>query len=154
LGELRTNSGCQGAPLKLLNNELPSTSTGNAYLATIYAEGGVPFGAGGDYLWCVEIGNRNAIDGIPGGLAITPGFVRYPDDAAPSRCWDQTETAWSAFQANELTISGGPGLTESGSFLISVFVRDDNQAGNDPACNNAGNADNCSRKSFVLTINP
>jgi len=154
LGELRTNSGCQGAPLKILNTELPSTNSGDAYLASVYAEGGVSFGAGGDYLWCVEIGNRNAIDGIPGGLVITPGFIRYPDDAAPSRCWDQVETAWSPFQADALTISGGPGLTESGSFLISVFVRDNNQTGNDPACNNAGNADNCSRKSFVLTINP
>ncbi len=152
LGELRTKTGCQGAPLKILNNDLPSTSIGSTYNATIYAEGGVPFGAGGSYRWCVEIGNRSAAAGLPGGLTITPGFIRYPDDAAPTQCIDQAETAWSTFGANTLAITGTP--TEAGTFLISVNVRDDNQSGNDPACNNPSNEDNCSRKSFVLTINP
>ena len=46
LGELRTKSGCQGAPLKILNNELPSGSMSSTYSATIYAEGGVPFSSG------------------------------------------------------------------------------------------------------------
>jgi len=150
LGELRTKSGCQGAPLKILNNELPSGSMSSTYSATIYAEGGVPFSSGGKYRWCVEIGNRNS---IPGGLSITPGFVRYPDDTSPTRCSDQAETAWSSYQADELTISGS-NPAESGSFLITVSVRDDSQTGNDPACDNAGNEDNCIRKSFVLTINP
>ncbi len=152
LGELRTKSGCQGAPLKVLNNDLPSTSVGSSYNATVYAEDGVPFGAGGDYRWCVEIGNRSAAAGLPGGLAIAPNFIRYPDDAVSTQCTDQAETAWSTFGANALTISGTP--TETGTFLITVNVRDDNRAGNDPACNNLSNADNCSRKSYVLTINP
>ena len=154
LGELRTKSGCQGAPLKILNNALPSGSMSSPYSARIYAEGGIPFGSGGKYKWCVEIGNRNAAAGVPGGLTVAPGFVRYPDSATTTLCSDQTETAWSSFQADDLIISRTSGLTESGSFLITVSVRDDSQTGNDPACDNAGNEDNCIRKSFVLTINP
>jgi len=156
LGELRTKSGCQGAPLKILNNELPSGSMSSPYSATIYAEGGVPFSGGGSYKWCVEIGNRSAAAGVPGGVTIAPGFVRYPDSASPTRCSDQAETAWSSYQADDLIISRASGLTESGSFLLTVSVRDDNQTGNDPACEpiTSGNQDNCARKSFVLTINP
>ncbi len=154
LGELRTKSGCQGAPLKILNNELPSGSMSSTYSATIYAEGGVPFGSGGKYTWCVEIGNRSASEGVPGGLNIAPGFVRYPDDTSPTSCSDQAETAWSSYQADDLVISRGSGLTEPGSFLITVNVRDDSRSGNDPACNSAGNEDNCARRSFVLTVNP
>lgn len=154
LGELRTKSGCQGAPLKILNNDLPSGSMSSPYSATIFAEGGIPFASGGKYKWCVEISNRNAAAGVPGGLTIAPGFVRYPDSASPTRCSDQAETAWASFQADDLVISRATGLTESGSFLITVSVRDDSQTGNDPACNSAANEDNCVRKSFVLTINP
>jgi len=154
LGELRTKSGCQGAPLRILNNELPSGSMSSSYLATIYAEGGVPFSSGGKYKWCVEIGNQNASAGVPGGLSITPGFVRYPDDPTPTSCSDQAETAWPT-SADELTINNSV-PTESGSFLFTIYVRDDNQTGNDPACEpiTSGNQDNCARKSFVLTINP
>jgi len=154
LGELRTKSGCQGAPLKILNNELPSGSRSSLYSATIYAEGGVPFSSGGSYKWCVEIGNQNAAAGVPGGLSITPGFVRYPDDPSPTRCSDQAETAWPS-SADELTINGSV-PTDTGSFLFTIYVRDDNQTGNDPACDpiTSGNRDNCARKSFVLTINP
>ena len=154
LGELRTKSGCQGAPLQILNNDLPSGSMSSPYAATIYAESGIPFSSGGKYKWCVEIGNRAASAGIPGGLSITPGFVRYPDDTSATLCSDQAESAWSAYQADELTISRGSGLTEPGSFLITVYVRDDNESGNDPACDNAANQDNCMSKAFVLTINP
>ena len=140
LGELRTKVGCQGAPLKILNNDLPSAKIGTFYSATIYAEGGVPFGAGGDYRWCVEIGNRSAGAGLPGGLTITPGFIRYPDDAAPTQCIDQAETAWSTFGGNTLTITDPP--NETGTFLLTINVRDDNQTGNDPACNDTSNEDN------------
>jgi prepilin-type N-terminal cleavage/methylation domain-containing protein len=154
LGELRTKAGCQGAPLKILNNELPSGSMSSTYSATIYAEGGIPFSSGGKYKWCIEIGNRSASAGVPGGLTMAPGFVRYPDDASPTRCSDQAETAWSSYQADDLVISRGSGLTEPGSFLITVSARDDSRNGNDPACNSAGNEDNCVRKSFVLTVNP
>ena len=128
----------------------------SSYLATIYAEGGVPFSSGGKYKWCVEIGNRNAVDLIPGDLPITPGFVRYPDDAAPTNCSDQAETAWPS-SADELAIGSSSSVpTEPGSFLITIYVRDNNQTGNDPACEpiTSGNQDNCACKSFVLTINP
>jgi len=154
LGELRTKSGCQGAPLKILNTAIPSGSMSSPYSVTIYAEGGIPFSSGGKYLWCVEIGNRNAAEGVPGGLTVAPGFVRYPDDASPTQCSDQPETAWSSYQADELVLSRSSGLTESGSFLITISVRDDSRNGNDPACSSAANEDNCARKSFVLTINP
>jgi hypothetical protein len=154
LNELRTKVDCQGPQLKVLNNELPPGSMSSPYSSIIYAEGGIPFPSGGDFKWCVEIANRNASDSVPGGLSITPGFVRYPDDVAPTFCSDQAETAWSAAQADDLTISRASALTETGSFLFTVFVRDDSHTGNDTACNSANNLDNCISKSFVLTINP
>jgi hypothetical protein len=154
LNELRTKTDCQGPQLKVLNNELPPGSMSSPYSAMIYVVGGIPFSTGGDFKWCVEIGNRDASDGVPGGLAITPNFVRYPDDATPTFCSDQPETAWSSTQADDLTISRASALTETGSFLFTVFVRDDSHTGNDAACNSANNLDNCISKSFVLTINP
>jgi len=154
LNELKAKVACRGAPLKILNNELPPGSMASPYAAVIYAEGGIPFSSGGDFKWCLEIGNRDAVDGLPGGLTAVPAFVRYPDDASPTFCSDRVESAWSAYQADELILSRGSGLTETGSFLMTVYVRDDSHAGNDPACNSSANRDNCVGKSFVLTINP
>lgn len=154
LNELKVKVACRGAPLKILNNELPPGSMASPYAAAVYAEGGIPFSSGGDFKWCLEIGNRDAADGVPGGLAVTPSFVRYPDDASPTFCVDQPESAWSACQADALTFSRGSGLTETGSFLMTVYVRDDSHVGNDPACQSTANQDNCAAKSFVLTINP
>lgn len=54
LDELRTKIGCQGAQLRVVNNELPYANASSAYAANISAEGGVPFTAGGSYRWCIQ----------------------------------------------------------------------------------------------------
>lgn len=41
LNELRTKTGCQGPPLRIINNELPPGSTTVTYTISIYADGGV-----------------------------------------------------------------------------------------------------------------
>lgn len=156
LPELRTKVDCQGPQLKILNNELAPGSMTSPYEATIFAEGGIPFSGSGNYKWCLEIRNRPSAQGVPGGLTIIPNFVRYPDDASPTFCSDQPETAWSSAQADNLILTSGSNpLTDTGSFLFTVFVRDDSNTGNDPACDPPeNNLDNCVSKSFVLTMNP
>lgn len=128
LDELRIKAGCQGAQLKILNNELPYGFEGSNYNATIYAEGGVPFSSGGKYKWCIE-------DNLPSGLSANPNIIS-------SDCLGLSETSWG--QDNSITISGSP--TTSGTYRLTFFVRD-NQ---DPA----GSNDNIAQKTLVLTINP
>ncbi len=55
LDELRSKVGCQGAPLKIVNNELPFGSAAAAYAnVTINADGGVQFAAPDRYRWCIQ----------------------------------------------------------------------------------------------------
>jgi prepilin-type N-terminal cleavage/methylation domain-containing protein len=55
LDELRSKVGCQGAPMKIMNNELPYGYNGIAYSATVFADGGVHFTGGtGTYRWCMQ----------------------------------------------------------------------------------------------------
>jgi prepilin-type N-terminal cleavage/methylation domain-containing protein len=42
LNELKMKIGCQGPPLRIVNNELPPGSAGTIYNMTLYADGGVP----------------------------------------------------------------------------------------------------------------
>lgn len=153
LDELKTKAGCQGAPLQILNNELPSTSMGSSYTANVFAAGGVPnlVGTQSQYRWCVEIRNRTAAQGLPNGVSFNPSFIRYPDSA--QYCSDQAEGAWPAW-ANNLVITKTMGSTETGSFSITVFARDNSGTGVDTACNTATNRDNCAQKSLVLTVSP
>lgn len=153
LDELKTKTGCQGAPLQILNNELPSASLGSPYTANVFATGGVPnvSGTQSRYRWCVEIRNRTAAQGLPNGISFAPSFIRYPDSS--QYCSDQAEGAWPAW-ANNLVITKATGSTETGSFSVTVFARDDSNTGVDTACNLATNRDNCVQKSFVITIGP
>jgi prepilin-type N-terminal cleavage/methylation domain-containing protein len=153
LDELRTKIGCQGAPLQILNNELPSTSLGSSYTANVFATGGVPnlVGTQNQYRWCVEIRNRTVAQGPPNGVSFNPSFIRYPDST--QYCSDQAEGAWPAW-ANNLAITKTTGSTETGSFSITVFARDNSNTGIDTACNTTTNRDNCAQKSFVITISP
>jgi len=128
LDELRIKASCQGAQLKILNNELPYGYAGSAYNATIYAEGGVPFQSGGKYKWCIQ-GN------LPSGLSSNPS-------TSSSDCSSLSEASWG--QADNLTINGKP--TAQGSYTLTFFVRD-NQ---DPS----GPNDNIAQKTLVLTIHP
>jgi hypothetical protein len=128
LDELRIKVGCQGAQLKILNNELPYGYVNSQYNATIYAEGGVPFidpiTGERKYEWCINIKGR-----LPSGLFFNPSISPSPDCSLTSGSWGQ---------ANNLTISGTPGA--SGSNAITFFVRDNN--------------DNIAQKTLVLTIHP
>ena len=153
LDELKTKIGCQGAPLQILTNELPSTSLGSSYTANVFATGGVPnlVGTQNQYRWCVEIRNRTVAQGPPNGVSFNPSFIRYPDST--QYCSDQAEGAWPAW-ANNLAITKTTGSTETGSFNITIFARDNSNTGIDTACDTTTNRDNCAQKSFVITISP
>lgn len=128
LDELRTKIGCEGPPLKILNNELPIGKVGTAYNAIIFVDGGVPFTIGGKYRWCRQ-------ESASTGLTFNPNTLN-------ANCATLAETSWG--QADTLTISGTP--TSAGSFNLIFFVRDNNDA--------SGSNDNIAQKAFVLTIHP
>lgn len=130
LDELRSKIGCQGAQLKILNNELPPGSITGPYNATLFPDGGVPFTAvPNTYRWCVQ-------SAVPPGLIFTPATLN-------GNCAALVEGSWSAANAS-LAISGT--ATAPGTYSFTVFVRDNNDA--------AGANDNIASKAFVLTVNP
>jgi type II secretory pathway pseudopilin PulG len=141
LNELRTQVGCQGPPLKIINNELPygyENATPNSYQATVYASGGVAFsGLGGDYRWCVKGTLPNGIPNPTSGCASTSDCSSLG-----------SEGEW--FQANSLTIVGAPTVSPQtrGNYLVRVLVRDNND--NDGSASD----DSCDERKFVITINP
>jgi hypothetical protein len=141
LNELRTQVGCQGPPLKIINNELPygyENATPNSYQATVYASGGVAFaGGGGDYRWCLKGTLPNGIPNPTSGCASTSDCSSLG-----------SEGEW--FQANSLTIVGAPSVSPQtrGNYLVRVLVRDNND--NDASASD----DSCDERKFVITINP
>lgn len=139
LDELRGKVGCQGAPLKILNNELPFSSSAS-YSATISADGGVPFAAGA-YKWCAEFDSRSGLT----------GFESTPANAIMTGCNAASEGSYS--QGGSLILSKKPAFANlsTGTYRLSVYVRDN--AGSDSlACGST--SDNCIQKPFVVTINP
>ncbi len=131
LDELRSKTGCQGAQLKIVNNELPYGSVLNAYSVTIIADGGFPFSiVPPTYKWCVS--------SLPTGFTQTGGVVN-------TNCIALGESSWAAASAN-LTISFPASATTTGSYQLTVVVRDNNDA--------TGPNDNITSKSYVLTVNP
>ena len=164
LDELRSKIGCQGPPLKIVNNELPYGNTAVTYSATISADGGVPFASSpSTYKWCVEINNRTT---LPGGLALcstntspctgTAPLIRYTQSG--QYCYDQAETAWTAAFASLYVTSGLVYPTETGSFSMTVYVRDNNNSSTSSvSCNDSSastDRDSCASKAFVLTMSP
>lgn len=147
LDELRAKVGCRGPQLAVLNNELPPGRLTSPYSAAVYVDGGVPFAAGGQYLWCVETPS-----GVPpSGL----NFRTHTDSAdigfdTNGSILAESSSVWTA--SDRLLINGTP--TTAGSFLLTVWVRDNNNPVNDASCSDGTNLDNCTRRSFVLTISP
>jgi prepilin-type N-terminal cleavage/methylation domain-containing protein len=137
LDELRTKIGCQGAQLKIVNNELPSGSIAALYGATIYADGGIPYVAGGNYRWCLQTATGALATDLPGFTVVTPIVVNV-------NCQGLAEGSWG--QSNTLQFSKTAGAGAAESYNFSVFVRDDNDA--------TGTTDNIAQKSFVITISP
>ncbi len=104
LDELRIKVGCQGAQLKILNNELPYGYVGSQYNATVYAEGGVPFTSGGRYQWCRE-------GSLPSGLNANPSTTST--DCANYTNWGQSDS---------LTITGTPNAF--GTYNLKFYSKD------------------------------
>ncbi len=129
LDELRIKAGCKGAQLNIVNNEIPFGYQGSSYSATIFADGGVPYDSGGDYMWCRQ--------GSPDGLIFTPDA-----SLADCRASGDPDNEWA--QATTTVISGVP--TVAGSYSITFFVRDEND--------DSGVADNIAERTMVLTVNP
>lgn len=127
LDELRSKIGCQGAPLKIVNNELPFGAAPNPYSATISADGGVP-SSSGNYEWCVE---------FPTPLRSGFSFETSPSNGIKTVCSGATFVAGQNLSLSKKTSFGN---FSSGSHKVTVYVRD--SAGND------------ANKTFVLTINP
>ena len=141
LEELRSRIGCQGAQLKIVNNELPYGSASNTYSATIVADGGVPFSVPPNtYKWCVST--------LPTGFSQTGGV-------ANANCLGLAESGWSNTASQSLTISFSAGAVTSGSYQFTVMARDNGDGtASSNACNSATPGDNCAQKTFVITVNP
>jgi hypothetical protein len=138
LDELRSKIGCQGAQLKILNNELPylvsGSDTATAYNATVTADGGV---LSSGYRWCVQ---GTAISG----LTFTPNI--FSADCTTLR--QTAETNWGS--AASLSITRTPGTAPyqtvvPNSYSFTVYVSDNSDTGSN---------DNIASKAFVITVNP
>jgi prepilin-type N-terminal cleavage/methylation domain-containing protein len=146
LDELRSKVGCQGAPLKIVNNELPfipQTTAVSSTFATISADGGVP-----SYRWCVEFATRTGIsmfDTSP----VTGGIK------ATGTCWTSDEATWLA-PNNTLALQkkAAMGNFSTGSYQVTIFVRDNAATTASTASCSSNPGDNCIQKPFVLTVNP
>lgn len=139
LDELRSKAGCQGAPLKIVNNELPFGAVATPYSVTIVADGGVPFASPPTYKWCVN--------NLPAGFSQTGGVQS-------ANCLTLAEAGWGGASSG-LTISFAGGAVATGAYPITVVARDYADAlTTSAACSSADPGDNCAQKLFVLTVNP
>jgi type II secretory pathway pseudopilin PulG len=123
LDELRAKMGCP-MQIIIINDELPYGFENSPYRSAVFAEGGVPFPSSGKYKWCRQ-GN------LPSGLSANPS-------TSATDCLSLSETSWG--QADNVTISGTPANSTSGSYSLTFFVRDNNG--------------NIAQKTLVLTIQP
>jgi hypothetical protein len=147
LNDLHSQVGCRGPQLSVLNNELPPGRVGNPYSAAIYVDGGVPFASGGDYLWCVETPTGTVPSNLDFRNHTDTDDIGFTSDGASL---NESSTTW--IRSDHIQISGTPAT--AGSFLLTLWGRDNSNSGNDTACNSEANLDNCTHRSFVLTINP
>lgn len=107
LDELRSKIGCQGAPLKIVNNELPFGNYSALYSATVLADGG---SGSGNYQWRIKTGSLTA--------SIPPMYV---NGSTLVPFTNSSTTAWSASAAT-MNFSGYP--KSQGSFMLLISVRD------------------------------
>ena len=139
LDELRSKVGCQGAPLKLVNNELPyGSASSSTYSAMIIADGGVPSTAPDSYSWCIQ---TTALNTAPAALIFqkpdaSGTSIPIPPNLYQTNCPNYAAASWP--KAGKLVLSGTP--NPPGSYFITVYVSDTNS--------------NIASKPFVLTINP
>ncbi len=147
LDELRSKIGCQGAQLKIVNNELPPATVAAQYpnatagsVLSITTDGGA---TPGTLRWCIEAPSATP---LPAGLVFTPaltGAIRV----APNTCNAANplpEANW--ILSPTLSISGTPIINNQGAYNFTLYARDNNDA--------SGTNDNIASKAFVLTVNP
>lgn len=126
LDELRSKIGCQGAPLKIINNELPYANYSTSYSATIMADGG---SGSGNYQWRIKTGS------FPTGVNAT--FINRSTNVRALPFMNSSSTDWST-SATSMSFGGFP--KPPGSYFFSIYVRD--------------NIGNNSSRPYVLTVNP
>ncbi len=143
IDELRTKIGCQGAQLKILNNELPPGNVGNPYSVNIYADGGVKFPTTPVnteiYEWCWTSTTTATLSDL------TFNCVHQSTSTTLAKSADACSLTTGTWQrCSSLTLSSSVPLSglnpPSGSYDISLSLRDSDG--------------NITSKTFVLTINP
>ena len=105
LDELRSKIGCQGAQLKIVNNELPFENYSEPYSATIVPDGGT-----GSFMWQIKKGVTAT---MPIGMQLQGAMLTFANTSTTS-----------LIPANTLNISGA--LRPQGSYNFTVIVRDSN----------------------------
>lgn len=156
LDELRSKIGCQGGPLKIINNELPfipSSYAVSSPFATIAADGGVPItGGGGNFTWCVEFAPRRGIS-----MFDTVPSVGIKTTGVGTSCWASAETVASGFVQSTtfgLQKKALMGNFSTGSYQITITARDGASTPANTAACSTNPGDNCIQKTFILTVNP
>jgi prepilin-type N-terminal cleavage/methylation domain-containing protein len=158
LDDLRSKVGCQGAPLRIVNTDLPMGAASTAYSATIYAQGGVPVASAlGTFRWCVEtsvtpattlttIAALEVVKADATATAYAPG--------ASGACAAAAQNTWSIGNSFRVRGTGGSNAlntTTAGTYDLTIYVRDDQNA--DPATlGTTDTADNIVFRNFVLGI--
>lgn len=161
LEELRQRLSCQGAPLKIINTELPTGSQNAAYSSSVYASGGVPISpsTNGKYRWCAEstipattFDDYAIIEAV---VTSTSAAVTIPLGASGS-CSAAFENSASWVQGDYFRLRGTGASNElqsstAGTSDITVFVRDDQNA-TASLLGTTDPRDNIISKRFVLAI--
>ncbi|HXE96022.1 MAG TPA: type II secretion system protein [Dongiaceae bacterium] len=106
LDELRSKVGCQGAPLKIVNNELPFANVGGNYSATIFPDGGV-----GNYQWCIQYTPGPP---YPGGISTLPASVMIANCGVGA----------TYVTGPSVQLTATPVSAPSGSYNLIVNVKD------------------------------
>lgn len=147
LDELRTKVGCQGAQLRIVNNELPYANKDAPYpTIPLTPDGGVKFSTTptntGVYEWCWSSTTPELLTDLVFNCTSPSSSTTLARTAAPSVCvaspssgtWERCTTL--TLSSASLTGTNPP----PGSYDISLFLRDSDN--------------NSTQKIFVLTINP
>ncbi len=142
LDELRTKVGCQGAQLRIVNNELPFGYENTKYVNKIFLDGGIS-----GYKWCYT--STPALSGIvfiPIHSETGIKGTTISSCTMPTNCSSLTaDTGWiDATPPVFLNMSGIP--TTRGSYQVRIMAHDNQGA--------SLSQNNCAEKTFVLTINP
>lgn len=147
LDELRTKVGCQGAQLRIVNNELPYANKGAPYpTIPLTPDGGVKFSTTptntGVYEWCWSSTTPQLLTDLVFNCTSPSSSTTLARTAAPTVCvasprsgtWERCTTL--TLSSASLTGTNPP----PGSYDISLFLLDSDN--------------NSTQKIFVLTINP